>query len=83
MQWKVKISIKLKSGVLDAQGKATHKALLAIGFQKVQEVRIGKLIELKLEGDSRTEVEKQIQEMCQKLLANPVIEDFVYEIGEL
>lgn len=82
MRWYVRINIKLKKEVLDAQGKATYKALLALGFYKVQEVRIGKLIELQIESDSKNEVEKQVQDMCQKLLANPVIEDFVYEIEE-
>ncbi len=82
MIWNVRIKITLKKGVLDAQGKATYKALLALGFPKVQEVRIGKLIELKIEGASLNEVEVQVQEMCQRLLANPVIEEFVYEVEE-
>lgn len=80
MLWNVKINIKLKKDVLDAQGKATYKALLALGFHKVQEVRVGKLIELKIESDSLDSVKMQIEDMCQKLLANPVIEEFTYDI---
>jgi len=78
--WLVKIKVRLKKGVLDAQGKTTQQALLALGFHQVKEVRIGKLIELKLDGGSREEVEKEVRDMSQKLLANPVIEDFDYEI---
>ncbi len=78
--WSVKINIELKKGVLDAQGKTTHKALHSLGFHNVQEVRVGKLVELQIEGGSRDDVERQVRDMCQKLLANPVIEDFEYEI---
>lgn len=78
--WLVKINIELKKGVLDAQGKTTHQALLSLGFHGVKEVRIGKLIELQIEGGSKEAVEIQVKDMCQRLLANPVIEDFEYEI---
>ena len=78
--WFVKISVELKKGVLDAQGKTTYQALQSLGFQDVKEVRIGKLIELQIESPSRKFVEEQVKDMCQKLLTNPVIEDFRYEI---
>lgn len=80
--WSVRIDVELKKGVLDAQGKATHHALLSLGFNDVKEVRIGKLVELKLEGDSKEEMNKQVKDMCEKLLANPVIEDYKYIIEE-
>lgn len=80
--WFVKINIELKKGVLDAQGKTTHQALLSLGFHDVKEVRVGKLIELQIEGGSKEAVEIQVKDMCQRLLANPVIEDFEYEIEE-
>jgi phosphoribosylformylglycinamidine synthase len=80
--WSVSIDIGLKKGVLDAQGKATHQALLSLGFTDVKEVRVGKLIEIKVEGESREEINKQVKEMCKKLLANPVIEDYSYKIEE-
>jgi phosphoribosylformylglycinamidine synthase len=80
--WSVSIDIGLKKGVLDAQGKATHQALLSLGFTDVKEVRVGKLIEIKVEGESREEINKQVKDMCEKLLANPVIEDYSYKIEE-
>jgi len=80
--WSVIINIELKKGVLDAQGKTTHKALHSLGFHNVKEVRVGKLIELQIEGDNREEVGAQVQDMCKRLLSNPVIEDFNYEIEE-
>lgn len=80
--WSVSIDIGLKKGVLDAQGKATHQALLSLGFTSVKGVRIGKLIELKVEGESREEINKQVKDMCEKLLSNPIIEDFKYNIEE-
>lgn len=80
--WEVNIEIGLKKGVLDAQGKATQQALLSLGFNEVKEVRVGKLIELKIEGNSREQIGKQVNDMCKKLLANPVIEDYSYKIEE-
>ncbi len=80
--WFVKVNVGLKKGVLDAQGKATHQALLSLGFSNVKEVGVGKLIELQVEGNSKEEIEKQVRDMCKKLLSNPVIEDFKYDIEE-
>lgn len=68
--------------MLDTQGKAIHNALLSLGFSSIKDVRIGKLIEIQLEGNSQDEVSKSVQDMCQKLLANPVIEDYSYKIEE-
>lgn len=70
---KVSIHITLKPGVLDPQGKAIHHALDALGFEGVEDVRQGKLIELELDDDVSDE---QIEAMCRKLLANTVIENF-------
>ena len=76
---KARVFITLKSGVLDPQGKAIHHALEGLGFEGVRDVRAGKLIELDLEpGVSEAEVE----EMCRKLLANTVIENFRIERTE-
>jgi phosphoribosylformylglycinamidine synthase len=80
--WSVSIDIGLKKGVLDAQGKAIHQALLSLGFTDVKEVRVGKLIELKLEGETKEKIDKQVKDMCEKLLANPVIEDYRFKIEE-
>ena len=70
---KARVFITLKPGVLDPQGKAIHHALEGLGFEGVQDVRAGKLIELELaEGTSDADIEA----MCRKLLANSVIETF-------
>jgi phosphoribosylformylglycinamidine synthase len=73
---KARVFITLKPGVLDPQGKAIHHALEGLGFGGVQEVRAGKLIELDL-ADGTTDDE--ISDMCRKLLANTVIENFKIE----
>jgi phosphoribosylformylglycinamidine synthase len=73
---KARVFITLKSGVLDPQGKAIHHALEGLGFSSVNDVRAGKLIELDLaDGTSDSEIE----DMCRKLLANTVIENFRIE----
>ena len=73
---KARVFVTLKPGVLDPQGKAIHHALEGLGFTGVQEVRAGKLIELEL-ADSTSD--EEIAEMCRKLLANTVIENFRVE----
>ena len=73
---KAKIYITLKPGVLDPQGKAVQQALENLGFDEVKEARIGKFIELTLEKNS----EERIKQMCEKLLANTVIESYRFEI---
>ena len=78
----VKIEVKLKSVVLDPQGKTVLSALQNLGFDQVNDVRIGKLIELKIAEKSKTSARKKTREMCEKLLANPVIEDFVISVEE-
>ena len=73
---KTRIFVTLKNGVLDPQGKAIHHALSGLGFEGVNDVRAGKLIELDLaDGTSREEIEA----MCTRLLANTVIENFRIE----
>jgi phosphoribosylformylglycinamidine synthase len=78
---RVKIFISLKSGVLDPQGKAIERSLHTLGYNEVREVRAGKYIELELEAPSRDAAEVRIREICDKLLANPVIEDYRFEIS--
>ncbi|MGE0789877.1 MAG: phosphoribosylformylglycinamidine synthase subunit PurS [Sandaracinaceae bacterium] len=78
---KAKIYVTLKREVLDPQGDAVRRALASLSFGGVDDVRIGKLIELTLDTDDRAEAERQVQAMCEKLLANPVMEDFRYELG--
>ncbi len=70
---KTRIFVTLKNGVLDPQGKAIHHALEGLGFDGVSDVRAGRLIELEHEAGISTE---QLEDMCRKLLANTVIENF-------
>ncbi|WP_318618326.1 phosphoribosylformylglycinamidine synthase subunit PurS [Sporosarcina sp. YIM B06819] len=79
---KVNVYVTLRESVVDPQGIAAKEALQAIGYQEVENVRIGKLIELELAG-SETEIDARVKEMCDKLLVNKVIEDYRYEIGEV
>ena len=78
---KVQIHISLKNGVLDPQGKAIENALTNLGFDKVGNVRQGKLIELDIDEDDPVEARKQATEMCEKLLANTVIENYRVDLG--
>ncbi|MRG88052.1 phosphoribosylformylglycinamidine synthase subunit PurS [Salinibacillus xinjiangensis] len=79
--FKVKVYVTLKQGVLDPQGKAVKGALHSMDFQLVEEVRIGKYMELTV--DHTENVEAQIEDMCKRLLANPVMEEYSYEIEEV
>jgi phosphoribosylformylglycinamidine synthase subunit PurS len=77
---RAEVRVMLKSGVLDPQGQAIGKALGGLGFEGVKDVRQGKLIVLDLETDDRTTAESQVKAMGERLLANPVIENFSVEI---
>jgi phosphoribosylformylglycinamidine synthase PurS subunit len=79
---RVKIFISFKEGVLDPQGKAVERSLHSLGYEEVRDVRMGKYLEIELEASSREAAEARIREMCDKLLANPVIEDYRFEIEE-
>ncbi|MCP8618008.1 phosphoribosylformylglycinamidine synthase subunit PurS [Salirhabdus salicampi] len=79
--YKVKVYITLKNGVLDPQGKAVKGALHSMDFPEVEDVRIGKYMELLI--SESDQLEEKIDEMCDKLLANPVIEDYTYEVEEV
>lgn len=79
---KAKIHVTLKNGVLDPQGKAVQHALAGLGFSGVEDVRQGKFIELELSETDPAKAEAQAEEMCKKLLANTVIENYAVEIVE-
>lgn len=79
---KARVVITLKRGVLDPQGKAIEHALAALGFTGVDEVRQGKFIELDLAADSRADAEEQVRDMCERLLANTVIENYRIEVAD-
>lgn len=72
----VEVRVKPRPGLLDPEGKAIHHALDSLGYHGVDQVRVGKVIDLEMEADSRDEARQRADEMCRKLLANPVTEDF-------
>ena len=76
---KVNVYVTLKPALLDAQGKVVQGALQNLGFANVENVRIGKFIELDI-ADGNDTLEKDVEEMCRKLLANPNIENYRFEI---
>ena len=76
---KARVTVTLKNGVLDPQGKAIEGGLAALGFSGVESVRQGKVFDVEM-STSAKEAEKQLSQMCEKLLANTVIEDYAVEI---
>ncbi len=73
---KVKVIVTLKNGVLDPQGKAIQQTLNGMGFSSVEEVRQGKYIDIDIKENDESEAKAKVEEMCKKLLANLVIEDY-------
>jgi phosphoribosylformylglycinamidine synthase len=80
---KAKIFVTLKNGILDPQGRAIQQSLHTLGFSTVEDVRMGKFIELDLNETDTMSAENTIKSMCEKLLANTVIEDYRFEILEI
>ena len=76
----VKVYVTLKPTLLDAQGRVVQNALAALGYDTVDQVRMGKYIEIEMHGDG--DVEQKVKEMCDRLLANPVIENYRFEVQE-
>ena len=74
------VNVSLKAGVLDSQGKAVHHALDSLHFNGVSDVRVGKQIVLKLDTDNKEEAMKDVEKMCEEILANTVIEDYEIEL---
>jgi phosphoribosylformylglycinamidine synthase len=79
----VRVYVVPKQGILDPQGAAVERSLPNLGFEGVSGVRIGKIIDLTIEGAGSEEAARaQVDEMCRKLLSNPIIEDYTFEITE-
>ena len=76
MNVRCEVLVQLKPGLLDPQGKAVEGSLPAMGWTNVREVRVGRHVELTIEADSEQAAQAQAEEMAQRLLSNPVIEDF-------
>ncbi len=79
---KARVHITPRAGVLDPQGKAIAQALGRLGFSGVDEVRQGKYIEIELEETDRDKARAAVEAMCNRLLANTVVEDYAIELGE-
>ncbi|WP_256761753.1 phosphoribosylformylglycinamidine synthase subunit PurS [Cohnella sp. WQ 127256] len=77
---KAKVYVTIKQNVLDPQGNAVQGALHTLGFNEVSKVRIGKYLEVDLDTNDRAQAEEQLKVMCEKLLANTVVEDYRFEL---
>lgn len=75
-----KIVVTLRRSILDPQGKAVEQGVHSLGYSQVKDVRIGKFIEMSVETSDRQEAERITKEVCRKLLANPIMEDFHFTI---
>ena len=79
-QYHCRIYVTLRPSVLDPAGVAVQSGLQQLGYEGVEKVRIGKYIELTMTAENETQAQKQLDEMCDRLLANPVIENYCFEI---
>ncbi len=73
---RAQVLVRLKNGVLDVQGKAIERGLSDNGFSGIADIRVGKLVELSVKAESEEAGRKEIETICQKLLANPIIENY-------
>jgi len=80
MTYRVHVRVMPRAGVLDPQGQAVEHALTALGFEEAGAVRVGRAIELDVEAGSPDEAEARARQMCDKLLANPVTEDYLLDV---
>jgi len=79
---KLRVLIRLKPGILDVQGSAVQRALAGLGFGDLRELRVGKLIEIDVDAASAAAGRQRVDEMCRKLLANTILEDYTIEAFE-
>ena len=82
MNYLARIRVMPKPAILDPAGKAVASSLHSMGYTQVGDVRLGKYIEIKLDGESHGQVEAEVDAMCRRLLANDVIEDFNFDVEE-
>jgi phosphoribosylformylglycinamidine synthase subunit PurS len=82
MRMKVRVTVMVKKGVLDPQGKTILGSLHQLGYKEVTDVKAGKILELSLPKMGKAQLEKKVKEMCDRLLANTIIEDYEFEVGE-
>lgn len=81
--FKVKVLVKRRPSILDPQGKAVEKGAKLLGLNNIHDTRIDKHIEFLVDSSNKKEAEKEISEYCRKLLANPIMEDFEFEMDEV
>lgn len=81
-KFKADIKVGLKPSVLDPQGKTILAALHSLGFNEARDLRVGKHFEIVLEGEDRAGLEERVKQFCEKLLVNPVIEHYTFEVTE-
>jgi len=79
----VEIYIKLKKTVSDPQGLTVKHALQSLGYQNLEDVRVGKLITIKINSGDKEKIKQKVDQMCRKLLANPIIENYSFEIEKI
>ena len=77
------IQVTLKPSVLDPQGETVRRGLASLGFRGVEDCRVGKFMRLRLAESDPEKARRQVDEMCRKLLANPVIEEYVFDLREV
>jgi phosphoribosylformylglycinamidine synthase len=80
MTFRVLVRVMPRAGLLDPEGQAVERALAELGFREAAEVRIGRAVELSVEAGSAEDAGRLVQAMCERLLANPVTEDFSFEV---
>lgn len=81
--FKAKVIIKRRPSILDPQGKAVEKGAELLGLTNIKETRIGKYIEFNVDTKSREDAEKEVNDYCKKLLANPIMEDYEFSLEEI
>ncbi len=81
--FEVRVTVRLKKGVSDPEGKNTEKALHLLGFVQVKEVITLRVFDIQIDMDNKNEVKESVEQMCQRLLTNPVIHDYEISIREL
>ncbi|HMB35838.1 MAG TPA: phosphoribosylformylglycinamidine synthase subunit PurS [Methylomirabilota bacterium] len=77
---RARVLVRLKPGILDVQGASVQRALHGLGFAEVQGLRVGKVLDLELDAPSGDTARRRVEEMCVRLLTNPVIEDYTVEL---
>jgi phosphoribosylformylglycinamidine synthase subunit PurS len=80
---KLRVLVTLRPGIMDVQGAAVQRALTGLGFGDLRDLRIGKVIEVDVDAPSESAARDRVDEMCKKLLANPILEDYTIETLEV